>query len=145
MPVYLCSQLIKKKEVNMLRFFDNKTSILLLMLHIILPFAGFTQTVIDIQVAPNVLNLKNNGQVVTVHTDLSFGSVSASSVTLNGVAIDYWKADNQGNFVAKFLIEEIKILPLNIGELNTLVLEGTKTNGESFIGSYDVMVINKGK
>ncbi len=129
----------------MLRLFDNKTSIMVLMLLLILPFVGFTQTVIDIQVAPNVLNLKNNGQVVTVHTDLSFGSVSATSVTLNGVVIDHWKADNQGNFVAKFLIEEIKNLPLNIGELNTLVLEGTKTNGEAFIGSYDVLVISKGK
>lgn len=129
----------------MLRLFDNKTSIMVLMLLLILPFVGYTQTVIDIQVAPNVLNLKNNGQVVTVHTDLSFGSVSATSVTLNGVVIDHWKADNQGNFVAKFLIEEIKNLPLNIGELNTLVLEGTKTNGEAFIGSYDVLVISKGK
>jgi len=128
----------------MLRFLDNKTSLIVLIL-LMISFAGFSQTPIEIQVAPNVLNLKNNGQVVTVHTDLSFGSVSATSVTLNGVVIDHWKADNQGNFVAKFLIEEIKNLPLEIGQLNTLVLEGTKTNGEAFIGSYDVMVINKGK
>lgn len=123
----------------------RKVFFTMVLMLVLLPLIGISQTVIEIQVAPNVLNLKNNGQVVTVHTDLSYGSVSATTVTLNGIVIDHWKADNQGNFVAKFLIEEIKNLPLNINQLNTLTLEGTKTNGEAFIGSYDVMVINKGK
>ncbi|MBE0637255.1 MAG: hypothetical protein IH598_01890 [Bacteroidales bacterium] len=131
----------------MILFSKNKQALVVSMLIMLalLPLTGFCQTVIEIQVAPNVLNLKNNGQVVTVHTDLAYGAVAATTVTLNGIAIDHWKADNQGNFVAKFLIEEIKNLPLNINQLNTLTLEGTKANGETFIGSYDVMVINKGK
>jgi hypothetical protein len=107
-----------------------------------IPFSSNAQTVIDIQVAPNVLNLQNQGQVVTVHTDVAYWSVEATSVTLNGIEIDHWKADNQGNFVAKFLIEEIKNLPLNIGEYNTLTLDGTKSDGETFTGSYEVMVID---
>ncbi len=112
-----------------------------LLLMALVPLSSTGQTVIDIQVAPNVLNLQNQGEVVTVHTDVAYWSVEATSVTLNGIEIDHWKADNQGNFVAKFLIEEIKNLPLNIGELNTLTLTGTTNDGEAFTGSYDVKVI----
>lgn len=110
----------------------------------LLPLSSQSQTVtvIDIQVAPNVLNLQNNGEVVTVHTDIAYWSVEATSVSLNGIEIDHWKADNQGNFVAKFLIEEIKNLPLNIGEYNTLTLEGNTKDGELFTGSYEVKVID---
>ena len=56
---------------------------------------------ITIDVAPNVLNLQNQGEVVTVHTDIGYGEVSASVVYLNGVLINSWKADNRGYFVAK--------------------------------------------
>ena len=121
-----------------------KLSVLLFTLFF-LPVMGFCQLTVEIQVAPNVLNLKNKGQVVTVHTDLAYGAVAATTVSLNGVAIDHWKADNQGNFVAKFLIEAIKNLPLNIGEYNTLVLEGYTKTGDAFTGSYDVLVVDKGK
>jgi len=128
----------------MLSFSKTKllTIFAFLFLMAIVPLNNYAQTVIDIQVAPNVLNLQNNGQVVTVHTDVAYWSVEATSVSLNGIEIDHWKADDQGNFVAKFLIEEIKNLPLNIGELNTLTLEGTYTSGEAFTGSYDVKVID---
>jgi hypothetical protein len=115
---------------------------------ILLPLASLGQDVIEIQVAPNVLNLQNNGQVVTVHTDIPFCDVVAETVSMNGIAISSWKDDNQGNFVAKFLMSEIVNLPLNIGEYNTLTLDGTLTNGGTFTGSDDIMVVNnipKGK
>ncbi len=115
---------------------------MLVALFAFFPLLGTAQMLISIQVSPNVLNLQNQGQVVTVHTDIAYGAVAATTVTLNGVAIDHWKADNQGNFVAKFLIEDIKALPLNIGQLNTLTLIGTTTNGLTFTGTYAVKVIN---
>lgn len=98
-------------------------------------------TVVSIQVAPNVLNLLSNGQVVTVHTDIAFSSVDAHTVLLNGVLISSWKADNRGNFVAKFLMEEIKDLELDLGELNTLTLAGVTVAGESFSGSTEILVV----
>jgi len=67
---------------------------------------------------------------------------------MNGIEIDHWKADNQGNFVAKFIMEEIVGLPLDIGEYNDLILEGVKTDGTTFTGTDQVMVIDvaqKGK
>ncbi len=104
---------------------------------------------INIQVSPNVLNLQSNGVVVTIHTDIAYSDVDASSVKLNGVLIQSWKADNQGNFVAKFNMDDIKDLPgLMIGEYNALTLEGLKYSGETFTGTDEILVVNnirKGK
>lgn len=112
------------------------------LLMLLLPAGSMAQTTIDIQVSPNVLNLNNQGQVVTIHTDIAYSQVMASTVSLNGLEIDSWKADNQGNFVAKFLMSAVKNLPLNIGEYNTLTLEGTTAGGELFTGSSDILVVN---
>lgn len=95
-----------------------------------------------IDVSPSVLNLQNQGQVVTVHTNISYYLVSASSVTLNGIEINSWKSDDRGNFVAKFLIEAVKDLPLNINDYNTLILNGVTIDGTFFTGSEDIRVIN---
>lgn len=114
----------------------------MLLIVLVLPAVTFAQEAIDIQVAPNVLNLKNQGQVVTIHTDIPFSEVVATSVSLNGVEIDHWKSDSQGYFVAKFLMEEIKDLPLNIGENNTMTLNGDKVDGATFTGSEEILVIN---
>lgn len=100
---------------------------------------GF-ETLID--VAPNVLNLQNRGQVVTVHTDIEFGLVDVSTVYLNGVSIDSWKADDRGFFVAKFYMEAIKELPLLIDEYNTFKIVGLTTDNLSFWGEQDILVIN---
>ena len=102
---------------------------------------AWAAAVISIQVSPNVLNLLSNGQVVTVHTDISFSSVDTHTVFLNGVKISSWKADNRGNFVAKFLMEDIKDLELDLGELNTLTLAGVTVDGKSFSGSTEILVV----
>ena len=96
----------------------------------------------EIDIAPKVLNIQSNGEVVTVHTEIPYSDVAASSVLLNGVAIDWWKVDNQGNFVAKFVMNEIKDLSLVIGGYNTLTLLGVTTWGEAFFGEEDVKVID---
>ena len=125
-------------------FIQTGIALLILGLFLSMPFQGFSQLTIEIQVSPSTLNLQNQGQVGTVHTDIAYGAVEASSVELNGLSIDHWKADNQGNFVAKFLMEEVIELAenLNIGELNTLTLTGTTSAGETFTGTDEVMIIN---
>ena len=44
---------------------------------------------ITIEVAPATLNLQSNGNVVTVHTDVSYNDVNVGTVYLGGVAIDH--------------------------------------------------------
>lgn len=82
---------------------------------------------IEIDVSSKVLNLSSNGQVVTVHTNIEYALVDVSSLYLNGVAINSWKSDDCGYFVAKFIMDDIKALPLNIGEVNAVKLVGLTT------------------
>ena len=97
---------------------------------------------INIEVAPRTLNIDSDGQVVTVHTDVAYWEVDVSSVFLNGVLISSWKADNRGNFVAKFLMEDVKTLDgLVIDGYNMLTLVGATVDGTSFVGSQEIMVI----
>ena len=80
--------------------------------------------------SPNVLNIQSESTIVTVHTDIAYNLLVGASVLLNGVAIDWWKSDDRGNFVAKFESDEIKTLDgLIIGDYNTLVLIGYTTGG----------------
>jgi hypothetical protein len=125
---------MKNKKLNVL--------IIILMLGMLIPLSGFSQEVIEIQVSPNVLNLQNHGTVVTIHTDIPYSAVVGSSVNLNGLEIESWKSDNQGFFVAKFDMDEVKDLDdLVIGGYNTLTLTGETGNG-TFTGTKDILVIN---
>ncbi len=103
---------------------------------------------IEIDVSPNVLNIQSQSTIVTVHTDIAYSIVVGASVYLNGTAIDWWKSDDRGNFVAKFVSDEIKTLDGLIIGYNTLVLTGYTTEyttgdeSETFIGTQEIMVID---
>jgi hypothetical protein len=59
------------------------------------------------------------------------------------VDINSWKADNRGNFVAKFSMDDIKILDgLKIDGYNTLILLGRTNGGDAFSGAQDIKVID---
>jgi len=95
----------------------------------------------EIDVSPNVLNIQSQSIIVTVHTNIAYSLVDGASVELNGVAIDWWKSDDRGYFVAKFSSEEIKGV-VTIGEYNTLLLDGLTKGGEAFAGAQDIRVID---
>lgn len=100
---------------------------------------------ISIDVAPNTLNIQSEAQVVTVHTSIAYSDVDGGTVTLNGVEISWWKADNQGNFVAKFVMAEVKALA-DTGDLavpgeNELTLVGSTDDAE-FTGTQGITIID---
>ncbi|MBN1380626.1 MAG: hypothetical protein JXA41_03005 [Deltaproteobacteria bacterium] len=101
---------------------------------------------ISIQVAPSTLNIQSASQVVTVHTSIAYSSVTGASVTLNDIPISWWKADNQGNFVAKFQMDAVKELALSGGLTvpgeNTLTLVGLTTDEAMFTGTQTITIIN---
>lgn len=113
------------------------------LFHAPAPSHGFE---ISIEVAPSALNIQSSGQVVTVHTNIAFSSVAGGTVSLNNIPIDWWKADNQGNFVAKFLMSEVKALAddggLDVPGENVLTLIGETTDGAEFTGTQTITVIN---
>lgn len=127
-------------KINQIKF----NAIALFVSAIFLVSTGlYAQTTIEIQFSPNVLNLQNQGQVVTIHTDIPYGTVEAETVYLNDVEIQSWKADNQGNFVAKFNMDAIQGLEsLVVGEYNTFTLDGTCYDGSTFTGTDEVLIVD---
>ena len=103
-------------------------------------FASSPLTATEITVSPNVINISSASTVVTVHTDIAYSLVAGASVTLNGIEIDWWKSDNQGEFVAKFVAGEVKDI-VEAGTTATLTLSGETKLGDAFSGSDDVDVI----
>ena len=112
------------------------------------PTPSFASLEIVIQVSPATLNIQSAGQVVTVHTSIAYGQVVGGTVTLNDIPISWWKADNQGNFVAKFLMSEVKALAaddlLVVPGENTLTLSGMTTDETpaEFWGTETITVID---
>lgn len=101
---------------------------------------------ITIEVAPSVVSLDSQGQVVTIHTDIAYGAVDGWSVALNGLGIQSWKADNQGNFVAKFNLDNVKeMLRSEVGKGVVVTLTGVTKDGEKFEGSDTIKVIKPRK
>jgi hypothetical protein len=94
---------------------------------------------ISIDVAPNVVSLDSQGQVLTVHTDIAYGLVDGWTVALDGLSIQSWKADNQGNFVAKFNLDAVKNM-VSVGTV-TVTLTGVTKEGDEFAGSDTIKVI----
>ena len=99
----------------------------------------------EIRMAPNTLNLKSDGTVVTVHTDILYWEMDAYSVYLGGVVIDSWKADDRGYFVAKFLMDDIKAIDgLVLNDYNTFQLVAVTVGGDPVCGEAEIMVIDRG-
>lgn len=98
---------------------------------------------ITIDISPNTLNIQSVSLCVTVHTDIGYSQVDPTTVYLNGVLINGYFADNRGNFVAKFDMNEIKSLPLTIDVYNTFKMVGVTIAGEPFEGTQDIMVIDR--
>lgn len=99
----------------------------------------------DIRIAPETLNLRSYGTVVTVHTDIPYSYMDVYTVYLNDVAIASWKADNRGFFVAKFLMDDIKAIDgLVLNDYNTFQLVAVTVDGDPVCGEAEVMVIDRG-
>ena len=100
---------------------------------------------ITIDVAPATLNLRSCGKVVTVHTDVLYDDVDVATIYLAGVAIDSWKADDRGYFVAKFVSDDVKTIEgLVIGGPNEFKLVGLDVYDTPFWGEQEVTVIERG-
>ena len=101
--------------------------------------AGPAALEVDVQVAPHTLLLSSyQGGEVTVHAAIAYGEVDTESVTLNGIAVSWTKADCRGELVAKFDEEAVKAIV--DAPSATLTLSGMTLDGEIFSGSDTVKV-----
>jgi len=97
---------------------------------------------VTIVVSPNVVYLASQGVWVTVHADIPYSSVGDATVTLNGVDVHATFADNRGDLVAKFCLDEVKEI-LEPDAENTLTLLGETEDGGSFSGTDAIRVIDR--
>jgi len=115
----------------------------LLLVPALLAAPVFCQTAVEnvtIVASPSTINLDSQGEWVTIHADIAYSLVAGISVTLNGIAVDFTKADNRGELVAKFAVDGVK----DIVEPGTaeLTLFGLTKLGTPFTGSDTVRVVD---
>ena len=97
---------------------------------------------IAITVSPNVINTTAKGQWVTVHVDIPADEVQTMTVTLNGVPVDWTKADARGDLVAKFCLDNV--LDVIQPPSAQLTLSGVTFDGVAFSGTDTVKVVKVG-
>lgn len=108
--------------------------------------AGSAQAV-DIAISPQTVNLRFQGEWVTVHANILFTLVAPDSVALDGIPADIEKDDDRGYLVAKFKMDKemTEYLSSFLDEGSaTLTLTGETIFGGSFSGSDTVRVIDEG-
>ena len=76
---------------------------------------------------------------MTIHTDIMLFAVARDTLELSGIPASSVFADNHGNLVAKFRMEDVKgiVSPPR----TTLVLTGLTIEGEPFEGADTVAVV----
>jgi hypothetical protein len=96
--------------------------------------------VIGIQVSPSTVVIGGVNQWVTVHADIPYSIVAGASLSLNGIPVEWTKADSRGDLVGKFLFDSVQAI-VEPGTA-TLKLEGERYDGTPFSGSDTVLVKN---
>ena len=93
---------------------------------------------VEIVISPSNVYLESQGVWVTVHAGTAYSSVAGLGVTLDGVPVVFTKADNRGELVAKFNLDDVKakLEPGNV----TLVLSGITCDEVPFAGSDEITV-----
>ena len=101
-----------------------------------------TETIV-IKVSPSVIVLDSEGAWVTVHADIRYWVVDTLSLYLNDIPVTFTKADDRGDLVAKFSLDDVKEI-LTVGEVE-LKMCGTTKDDEAFEGVDTVRVVKGGR
>lgn len=98
---------------------------------------------VEMQVSPNTLVRRSNGEWVTVHADIGLGEVVGSTLRLNDIGVVRTQADAVGNLVAYF---DQKMIKDSLAEtqwssgLAVLMMTGDLWNGGSLKGTDTVVL-----
>jgi hypothetical protein len=93
---------------------------------------------VAIQIQPSTLVVSRRTAPVTVHAEIAYSAVNASSVGLGGIPASSTLADDRGELVAKFPGDVVSriVAPGHV----TLALTGTTRGGDAFVGIDTVTV-----
>jgi hypothetical protein len=115
-------------------------SVMTLVLFTIPALCELESIPVGIVISPSTLNVASQGTWVTVHADIAYSLVAGATVTLNGIGVQATFADNCGDLVAKFAIDDIKGI-VQPGSA-VLTLSGFTRDGTPFSGTDMVRVVN---
>ena len=85
----------------------------------------------NIMISPNTLALSSLCDVITVHSNIPYRAVVATSVAINGVDVPFTKSDACGDLVAKIGVDDLAEF-LQPNEAVTLTLSGLLVDGSDF-------------
>jgi len=119
--------------------------------------SGYAQDMIEIDVAPNVINIADRDVMITVHTNIPYTDVinednqiaDVQLIIIEGVLeleINDWFSDDRGFFVAKFvLISKDARDVVNTGGFNEVWMEGFYADFSAFEGFQEIKIIEVGR
>lgn len=99
---------------------------------------GADSSEVVIMISPATLVIDSAGTTVTVHAEIPLSTVDTATVSLDGVAPTYCKADARGELVAKF--ERADIVAIVAPPEATLTLSGLTVDAVPFSGSDTITV-----
>lgn len=85
----------------------------------------------NIMISPRTIVLSSPCDTITVHSNIPYGAVDATSIAINGVDVPFTKADDCGDLVAKIGVEALAEF-LDPGGVITLTLSGELKDRTSF-------------
>ena len=114
-----------------------KLSIVLLLIGCFVGLAGANKACetpdgeFNIMISPNTLVLSSLSDVITIHSNIPYGSVVKTSVAVNGVDVPFTKADACGDLVAKIGVDDLAEF-LQPNQVITLTLSGLLVDQTEF-------------
>ena len=85
----------------------------------------------NIMISPRTLVLSSPSDVITVHSNIPYGVVIATSVAVNGVDVPFTKSDSCGDLVAKIGVDDLAEF-LQPNQVITLTLSGMLIDETTF-------------
>ena len=93
----------------------------------------------NIMISPSTVVLSSPSDVITVHSNIPYRTVVATSVAVNGIDVPFTKSDSCGDLVAKIGVADLAEF-LQPGQSATLTLSGVLINGDTFSAAETVTV-----
>ena len=107
-----------------------------------------TAHAVDIQVAPQTINLASKGQWLTIHVDIPYRLVDTVEVTVNEapVKVAFTKPDDCDDLVVKVDLADVKkvLEGVDPGPV-TVAVDGATKEGGTFSGTSSVEVVKTPK
>ena len=93
----------------------------------------------NIMISPSTIVLSSPCDTITIHSNIPYSSVIATSVAVNGIDVPFTKSDSCGDLVAKIGVDDLAEF-LQPNQTVTLTLSGILKNQTTFAVDENITV-----